>query len=107
MSSVDLNKASEIVPSRQLPRLELRGVSKSFKSGNSQLTALDNINLEIKAGEFVCLVGPSGCGKSTVLNLIAGLEHPDNGQILINGKPVTGPGPERLLLFQEPALFPW
>ncbi|MDB5083111.1 MAG: transporter, ATPase subunit [Chloroflexi bacterium] len=71
------------------------------------MTALDNINLEVTPGEFVCLVGPSGCGKSTILNLVAGLEEPDSGKILINGQPVTGPHPDRLLLFQEPALFPW
>jgi NitT/TauT family transport system ATP-binding protein len=89
------------------PLLSLRQVSKSFKSGKTGLLALDNINLEIKAGEFVCLVGPSGCGKSTILNLVAGLDRPDSGQILVNGQPVGEPGPDRLLLFQESALFPW
>src|SRR5207302_7083424 len=58
-------------------------------------------------GEFVCLLGPSGSGKSTVLNLLAGLERPDSGEILMNGRPVTEPGPDRAVLFQDPALFPW
>lgn len=107
MSLVNLNTESEVIATDPKPRLSLEGISKSFKSGNTRLTALENINLEVKAGEFVCLVGPSGCGKSTILNLVAGLEEPDSGRVLVNGQPVNGPGPERLLLFQEPALFPW
>lgn len=87
--------------------VSLEGITKSFKSGNEPLTALQNINLQVRPGEFVCLVGPSGCGKSTILNLIAGLEEPDSGQVRVNDQLVTGPGPDRLLLFQEPALFPW
>ena len=98
------NEELEAIPS---PRLSLEGLSKSFSSGNTRITALDDINLQVNPGEFVCLVGPSGCGKSTILNLIAGLESPDTGQILVNGRAVTGTNPERLLLFQEPALFPW
>src|SRR5919201_1546249 len=58
-------------------------------------------------GEFVCLLGPSGCGKSTTLNILAGLERPSSGQALVNGRPIEGPGPDRAVLFQEPALFPW
>jgi NitT/TauT family transport system ATP-binding protein len=87
--------------------LSLQGVSKSFKSGQTELLALNNIDLEVKTGEFVCLVGPSGCGKSTILNLVAGLEKPDSGKVLVNNQVVSRPGPDRLLLFQEPALFPW
>ncbi len=87
--------------------LSLQGVSKSFKSGQTELLALNNIDLEVKTGEFVCLVGPSGCGKSTILNLVAGLEKPESGKILVNNQAITRPGPDRLLLFQEPALFPW
>jgi NitT/TauT family transport system ATP-binding protein len=61
----------------------------------------------VHEGEFVCLVGPSGCGKSTLLNIIAGLDSPDSGTVLADGQPVTGPGRERMMMFQEPALFPW
>ena len=71
------------------------------------MTVLEKISLDIEPGEFVCLVGPSGCGKSTALNLIAGLEQADSGAVLVNGRPVTEPGADRLFLFQETALFPW
>jgi NitT/TauT family transport system ATP-binding protein len=65
------------------------------------------VDLEVRAGEFVCLLGPSGCGKSTLLNLFAGLDRPDTGELLIDGRSIEAPGPDRAVLFQEPALFPW
>lgn len=72
-----------------------------------RLLALDHINLEVRAGEFVCIVGPSGCGKSTLLHLIAGLQAQTSGQVLVDGHPVQGPGTDRILIFQEHGLFPW
>ncbi len=87
--------------------VELRGVSKVFKQAGGEVTTLASVDLTIKPGEFVCLLGPSGCGKSTLLNLVAGLDTPSSGQILVNGKPVRGPGPDRTVMFQDPALFPW
>ncbi|HEX8164288.1 MAG TPA: ABC transporter ATP-binding protein [Beijerinckiaceae bacterium] len=69
--------------------------------------ALDNVNLTVDEGEFVCLVGPSGCGKSTLLDIIAGLTAPDQGRVLADNQPVEGPGRHRLVMFQESALFPW
>src|ERR1700675_579453 len=72
-----------------------------------RLLALDHINLQVRAGEFVCVVGPSGCGKSTLLHLIAGLHPQTSGQVLVDGKPVQGPGTDRIMIFQEHALFPW
>jgi len=69
--------------------------------------ALDRVSLSVAEGEFVCLVGASGCGKSTLLNIIAGLEKTDGGRVLVDGKLVTGPGRQRLVMFQESALFPW
>jgi NitT/TauT family transport system ATP-binding protein len=107
MNSFDLKTQHREKTLTELPLLSLQHISKSFLNGSSRLVALEDINLEVKAGEFVCLVGPSGCGKSTILNLVAGLEKPDSGQVLVKGKPIGLPGPDRLFLFQEPALFPW
>jgi NitT/TauT family transport system ATP-binding protein len=69
--------------------------------------ALDDVSMQVAAGEVACLVGPSGCGKSTLLDIIAGLTTPDAGRVLADGRPVTGPGRERQVVFQEPSLFPW
>jgi len=88
-------------------KVSLHGVSKTFSAGNGRVEALGVIDLEIREEEFVCIVGPSGCGKSTLLNLIAGLDRPETGAVWCNGRPVTGPGPDRVMIFQEPALFPW
>jgi NitT/TauT family transport system ATP-binding protein len=87
--------------------LKLIGVAKTFESTTQQVEALQPINFEVNTGEFVVLFGPSGCGKSTLLNMIAGFEAPTEGTILLEGQPVTRPGPDRLMLFQEHALFPW
>ena len=88
-------------------KLHIDGVSKSFTSKRGKTLALESATLTVDEGEFVCLVGPSGCGKSTLLNLVAGLDTPDSGRVLMDGKPVHGPGPERMVMFQEHALFPW
>ena len=88
-------------------KLAIDKVSKSFRSRAGTVLALDRVSLNVAEAEFVCIVGASGCGKSTLLNIIAGLEKPDSGTVLADGRPVTGPGRERLVMFQEPALFPW
>ena len=88
-------------------KLAINNVSKSFQSASGKVLALDRVSLNVAEAEFVCLVGASGCGKSTLLNIIAGLEKPVSGEVLADGKPVTAPGRERLVMFQEPALFPW
>jgi len=82
-------------------------VSKVFQTADRELVALKDINLEIPQGQFVCLLGPSGCGKSTLLNAVAGFAPPTSGSITADGKLVAGPGPERGMVFQEYALFPW
>lgn len=89
-------------------KLSIRGVSKTYvQASGERVPALEHARLDIAKGEFVCLIGPSGCGKSTLLNLIAGLDRPDEGSVLMDGRPVTRPGPDRAVLFQEPSLFPW
>jgi NitT/TauT family transport system ATP-binding protein len=89
------------------PTLRVRAVTKRFQGASGTVTALDDISLEVTGGDFVCFVGPSGCGKSTLLNLIAGLERPTEGQIMLGPQTVTGPGVDRVVMFQESALFPW
>ena len=92
------------------PAVEIIGVRKQF-AGRSRRSpgrpALDGFDLTVAPGEFLCLLGPSGCGKSTLLNMLAGFSLPDGGQVLTDGRPVTGPGPDRGVLFQTPTLFPW
>ncbi|NHZ32276.1 ABC transporter ATP-binding protein [Massilia rubra] len=87
--------------------IDVTNVSKIFNAGEREVTALRDINLHIPDGQFVCLLGPSGCGKSTLLNAIAGFSLPSTGDIHANGKLVTAPGPDRGMVFQEYALFPW
>jgi NitT/TauT family transport system ATP-binding protein len=88
-------------------RISLRGVAKTYVTPRARVEALGPVSLEVAEGEFVVLAGPSGCGKTTLLNLIAGFEPPSVGEILVDGRPVVGPGPDRVMIFQEPALFPW
>src|SRR5712692_11090185 len=87
--------------------LKIEGVSKTFSGGAGSIEALRPVDLEVAAGEFVCLLGPSGCGKSTLLSIIAGLEAASSGSVWADGRAVRGPGTDRVLLFQEAALFPW
>ncbi len=87
--------------------ITIEAVNQIFAGDKENVIALSDINLEIASGEFICLLGPSGCGKSTLLNALAGFIRPTSGRILAGGKPVSGPGPERGMVFQEYALFPW
>ncbi len=87
--------------------LTLRNVTKRFHGAAGQVTALENINLEVREGEFLAIVGPSGCGKSTLLSLLAGLEHTNEGTIELDHEKVHAPGRDRLVMFQQDALFPW
>jgi len=99
------------------PKISLRNVTKEFtvrqgkgsrkQGGPSVLTALDELSLDVAPGEFLTLVGPSGSGKTTLLDLLAGLSRPTSGSVLVDGKEVTGPGPDRAVVFQQYALFPW
>ncbi len=104
---MDLTAKKPARPPRK-ESISLSGVFRSYGNSRGSFTpALQNIDLEIEQGEFVCIVGPSGCGKSTLLHLIAGLDRPTTGEITVDGGPVKGPGTDRILLFQELGLFPW
>jgi NitT/TauT family transport system ATP-binding protein len=87
--------------------LELSGVSRRFRTKRHDTTALDNVSLTVNRGEFVCIVGPSGCGKSTLLNIVAGLDNPDGGRAVFDGRTINRPSADRIVVFQEPALYPW
>lgn len=89
------------------PQVVIRGVGKVFRGRRREVVALRDIDLDIMPGEFICILGPSGCGKSTLLNAIAGFALPFEGRLVANGRQVTGPGPDRAMVFQEYALFPW
>jgi NitT/TauT family transport system ATP-binding protein len=89
------------------PKLQIEHVRKEFSSRRGPVVALQDTHVSVQPGEFVCFVGPSGCGKSTLLNIIAGLDSPSHGVVLVNGQPIKGPGHDRGMIFQEPALFPW
>jgi NitT/TauT family transport system ATP-binding protein len=90
-----------------LPILDIDAVSKSFRSGAGEIHALSGASLKVDKGEFICLIGASGCGKSTLLRLIGGFEAPSAGNVKMWDAPVAGPGPDRGMVFQDYALFPW
>ncbi|MGH7529425.1 MAG: ABC transporter ATP-binding protein [Gemmatimonadales bacterium] len=87
--------------------VEIQGLSKRYAVDDGEILALSSTSVSIADSEFVCLLGPSGCGKSTLLKIVAGLIAPSSGSILIDGRAVTGPGPDRAVVFQDYALFPW
>lgn len=89
------------------PKMEVRGLFKTFQVQGKPLMVLQNINFQLHAREFVCLVGASGCGKSTLLNIVAGLDSPTAGQVLVDGELVAGPGSDRGMVFQGYTLYPW
>jgi NitT/TauT family transport system ATP-binding protein len=89
------------------PAIRIQGLRKVFSSGGGEVVALDGVDMEVGPGELVCLLGPSGCGKSTLLNAVAGFSPPTEGTVVANGRTVSGPGPDRAMVFQEYALFPW
>jgi NitT/TauT family transport system ATP-binding protein len=95
-------------PDDVAPKVSLKNISLSYATNSKgRLVALQDINLQVRAGEFLCIVGPSGCGKSTLLHLIAGLHQQTSGEILVDDAAVQGPGTDRMLIFQELGLFPW
>ncbi len=87
--------------------LEVKGLHKQFDTAQGKVTALKDVNFQVHKREFVCVIGPSGCGKSTLIRILAGLEDATEGQVLLNGEAVDGPGPDRGMVFQGYTLFPW
>jgi NitT/TauT family transport system ATP-binding protein len=101
---VELSTARGPAPAK----LDIRDLVRTRTStAGRSVTVVDHVSFQVGVGEFVCLLGPSGCGKTTILNILAGLDAPTSGQALLDGRPIGGPGPDRAVLFQEPALFPW
>jgi ABC-type nitrate/sulfonate/bicarbonate transport system ATPase subunit len=96
-----------VVQAARRGEVTVRDLSKSFALNGQRLPVLRDLQLDIRSGEALAIVGPSGCGKTTLLRILAGLEQPDGGQVLIDGNPVTGVGTERSIIFQEPRLLPW
>jgi NitT/TauT family transport system ATP-binding protein len=89
------------------PKILIRDLTVQFETAQADLKALDRINLMVAENEFVCIMGPSGCGKTTLLNVIAGIVEPTSGEVRVDGALVTEPGPDRAVVFQEDAVFPW
>lgn len=110
MTSLDRMPGNGRKPPEALPRkvaIEIKDASIVFEGRRSRTAAVDRVTMQVAKGEFVCLLGPSGCGKSTLLNAIAGFELLHSGSLRVFGEDVTGPGPDRAVVFQQPNLFPW
>jgi bicarbonate transport system ATP-binding protein len=99
-------RQSVATPTRE-PFLAIENVSKVYPTKKGPYTVLDGVNLTIQEGEFICLIGHSGCGKSTLLNMVSGFAFPTDGEVRLQGKSITKPGPDRMVVFQNYALLPW
>jgi ABC-type nitrate/sulfonate/bicarbonate transport system ATPase subunit len=107
MTQQTLSAAAPVMARAATTKLRASGINMTFNRDGVQTHVLENIDLEVSQGEFLCLLGPSGCGKSTLLNICAGFLAPTSGQVTIDNEPVTGPDPRRIFVFQERGVFPW
>jgi bicarbonate transport system ATP-binding protein len=101
------DSAADILKEGSYPLLRFNQLGKEYTTQQGPYVVLENINLEVAKGEFVCVIGHSGCGKSTLLNMVSGFATPSSGEVLLEGKPITKPGPDRMVVFQGYALLPW
>lgn len=105
--SAGSSRAGTVPSAMAAGKLRVENLGVAFQREGATLPVLENINLEVRTGEFLCLLGPSGCGKSTLLNAMAGFLQPTSGQVLVDGEIVRGPDPRRIFVFQERGVFPW
>jgi bicarbonate transport system ATP-binding protein len=106
-STLTPNRTSNIQPSASAPLLEISQLSKVYPTSEGPFTVLEDVNLEVAEGEFICVIGHSGCGKSTLLDMVSGFNHPTTGSVTLKGQPIVKPGPDRMVVFQGYALLPW
>lgn len=102
----EIQRANRFLPSEQV-MLDIRSLTKSYPVATGSYVVLEDLELQVKKEEFISIIGHSGCGKSTLLTMIAGLNSVSGGEILLDGKPIIKPGPDRGIVFQSPSLFPW
>jgi bicarbonate transport system ATP-binding protein/nitrate/nitrite transport system ATP-binding protein len=108
MTTVNFNhKSQQLQTQKKEDFLVIDGVNKIYPTAEGLYTVLDDINLKVREGEFICLIGHSGCGKSTLLNMVSGFNKPTNGVVWLQGQPITEPGPDRMMVFQNYCLLPW
>jgi bicarbonate transport system ATP-binding protein len=107
MPTLNTGSTAHSPVSHQEPFLIIDNVSKIYPTAQGKYTVLENVNLEVREGEFVCVIGHSGCGKTTLLNMVAGFSKPTNGLVTLHGQRITEPGPDRMVVFQGYALLPW
>ncbi len=105
MQTLDLTDNDQ--KKNQAPFLVIDGVSKVYQTARGPYTVLEDVNLTVYEGEFICVIGHSGCGKSTLLNMVAGFNRPTAGEICLKSKPILRPGPDRMVVFQNYSLLPW
>ncbi len=107
LAYIDTNTQSAKNTTQSAPFLVIEDVSKVYPTSKGSYTVLEGVNLTVSEGEFICVIGHSGCGKSTLLNMVSGFTTPSSGRVELNSKPITGPGPDRMVVFQNYALLPW